>query len=129
MTLKDFPKEQLQIILSQYHLIEHMKPEDAKFVTSDHIPAHLHLITLLDLTGFMERFDYNAWAEIQGWDKIISPETLLAADFETLRKLITTHIRTDKFVQGHWDNLLINGYIIRFLARLQELYSETYSQS
>ncbi|NII29209.1 hypothetical protein HB364_29285 [Pseudoflavitalea sp. X16] len=129
MTINEFPKEHLETILSQYYRIANMKPEEAVFVSSDNIPSHLQLITIFDITGFFEAFDYIAWTETQGWDKVISPDTLATADFDTLRKLISTHIRTDRFVGGHWDKLLTSGYIAKFLGRLQDLYNEAYPQS
>lgn len=129
MTINEFPKEHLETILSQAHRITNMTPKEALFTTSGNIPSHLQLITIMDVTGFVELFDHTAWSEALGWDKVMSPETLATADFETLRKLITTHIRTDRFVHGHWDSLLASGYIAKFLARLQALYNSAYPQS
>lgn len=128
MTLQAFPKEDLEKILSQAGSIAAMTPTDDLHVTPENIPAHYRLITVMDETKFLEVFDYNKWAAEQGWERVRSQEMLDESDFETLRKLMTTHVRTNRFVEGHWDQLLLTGYISRFLARLQELYNETYGQ-
>lgn len=127
MTINDFSKEDLQKVLALAGSISAMKADDLR-IFADHIPAHIRLITLLDEIKFLEVFDYNTWAKEQGWDYVMSPETLDNSDTETLRKLMTTHVRTNRFVEGHWDQLLLTGYISRFLARLQELYNEAYAR-
>lgn len=126
MNITEFPKSDLETILSQYHSIATATARDAEFVSSEDIPVHHQLITILDTTGFITPFDYNTWAEALGWDKVMSIETLRHADFETLQKLITTHVRTNRFVEGHWDDLLLRGYLTEFMKRLQVLYNNTY---
>lgn len=129
MNITEFPKSDLETILSQYHSIATATAQDVEFVSSENIPVHHQLITILDATNFITPFDYNTWAETFGWDKVMSAETLLHADFETLRRLITTHVRTNRFVEGHWDDLLQNGYLTEFMRRLQILYNNTYSSN
>ncbi|RBL90522.1 DUF6508 domain-containing protein [Chitinophaga flava] len=127
MTINDFPKEGLQRVLALAGSISAMTTDDLR-IFAGHIPPHIQLITLLDEIKFLEVFDYNIWAKEVGWDYVMSPATLDNSDTETLRKLMTTHVRTNRFVEGHWDQLLLTGYISRFLARLQELYNEVYGQ-
>jgi hypothetical protein len=126
MTIKEFPKEHLESILSQHDRITRMTPQETAFITSENIPSHIQLITLLDVTSFIKRFDYDSWTKEYGWDKVMSADTLATADFETLRNIITAHVRTDRFVQGHWNCLQIKGYLARFLDRLRQLYKDTY---
>ena len=126
MTIQEFPKEHLESILTQHGRIATITPQETAFTTSENIPSHIQLIHLLDLTSFLEVFDYHSWAESFGWDKVHDPGTLEAADFETLRRIITAHVRTNRFVGGHWDRLQSEGYLNRFLERLRQLYNEAY---
>lgn len=49
------------------------------------------------------------------------PELLATADFATLRKLLTTHIRAERFTSGHLATLLDNGHLLAILRRLREI--------
>lgn len=86
----------------------------------------------LDVTGFNLVFDYQQWInEMQSdinarsvGDFLTDVHYLQNADLDTLRKLITTHIRTDRFVRGHLTSLFNSGYMTLFLSRLSELYRQ-----
>jgi len=55
----------------------------------------------------------------------VNDETLLEeADLETLRKLLTTHVRKDRFCEGHLDYMFECGHITAILERLQQLEIE-----
>ncbi len=70
--------------------------------------------------GFTEVFDWNAWLASLNGD-IDDPALLAAADIETLKKIITAHLRTNRFVRGHLESLVQSGYFLAFLDRLQVL--------
>jgi len=81
-------------------------------------------LTELDVSGFNLVFDYQAWMEEQtsGFHKDVT--FLQKADLDTLRKLMTSHIRIERFVAGHLKELFDNGYMVAFLNRLEELYQQ-----
>ncbi|MES2002880.1 MAG: DUF6508 domain-containing protein [Bacteroidota bacterium] len=74
----------------------------------------------LDQHGFTQVFDWNEWAAGL-LANINDPVLLASADFDTLCKIVTAHIRTDRFVRGHLQNLISTGYFILFLNRLEVL--------
>jgi len=52
------------------------------------------------------------------------PDLLASADLLTLRKLLTTHVRADRFNEGHLAAELESGHIVAILKCLQELREE-----
>ena len=70
--------------------------------------------------NFVVNFDWPSWRETaRGY--MDHPETLAGADLLTLRKLLTTHARNDRFVEGHMAGMLENGHITAILRRLQAI--------
>ncbi|MBU1014808.1 MAG: hypothetical protein KKG99_17575 [Bacteroidetes bacterium] len=78
----------------------------------------------LDISGFNLIFDYQAWLEEQSYEKLSDLDFLQKADLDTLRKLMTAHIRTERFLTGHLKEQFGNGYMAIFFARLEELYQQ-----
>jgi hypothetical protein len=70
--------------------------------------------------GIVYPFDWKSW---QGEaEKYVSdPEALKEADLLVLRKLLTTHVRKDRFVEVHLASMLASGHITAILRRLKEL--------
>lgn len=82
----------------------------------------LQFIHILSRTRMVFPFDWPAWKEARA---LYDDPTLLAqADLLTLRKLFTTHIRTDRFNEGHLAHVIENGHIAAMLRRLQTLRDE-----
>lgn len=77
----------------------------------------------LEQHGFIEVFDWNTWLASLG-RPIEDPSLLATADVDTLRKVITTHIRMERFVRGHLESLIRTGYFSAFLDRLQVLNTQ-----
>ncbi len=70
--------------------------------------------------NFVIKFDWPSWKETaHGF--MDHPETLAEADLLTLRKLLTAHVRNDRFVEGHMAGMLKNGHITAILRRLQTI--------
>jgi hypothetical protein len=65
-------------------------------------------------------FDWPSWQE-EAKRYVSDPEALGTADVLTLRKLLTTHIRKDRFVEGHLAGMLERGHITAVLRRLKEI--------
>ncbi|QHT68311.1 hypothetical protein GXP67_17520 [Rhodocytophaga rosea] len=71
--------------------------------------------------GFiLENFDWMQWS-----DHALAFEEdrskLSTADLPTLYKIITTHIRADRFTEGHYDSILENGFLADVLLRFKEI--------
>ena len=69
-------------------------------------------------------FDFD-WPNLR-WqaeaERLVSdPEALAAADLSTLRKLLTTHVRKERFCEGHLASVLESGHIASVLRRIAKL--------
>ncbi|MEC7798011.1 MAG: DUF6508 domain-containing protein [Pseudomonadota bacterium] len=94
--------------------------------SADMIPGHpllQNLLAAMAFTRFTASFDWQAEFGDQP-DRLNSLEVLAAADLEELRKLMTAHIRIDRFDRHHLEALAANGYLAAFLARLATLRGE-----
>ena len=71
----------------------------------------------------LDDFDWQAWQEeaISYLDYRIRLET---SDLQTVRKLLTAHVRADRFAEGHFDALLENGFFRDLLERVAVLVGE-----
>jgi hypothetical protein len=65
-------------------------------------------------------FDWPAWSE-EANTLMEDPAALAKADLPTLRKLITTHLRAERFNEGHLAGQFENGHLLAALQRLKEL--------
>ena len=73
--------------------------------------------------GFILRdFDWPAWAEV-GKQIEADPARLAEADLDTVQKLLTCHIRSERFSEGHLSGAIADGRLVRLLARLAMLAS------
>jgi hypothetical protein len=65
-------------------------------------------------------FDWPAWSE-EAPALMEDPAALAKADLLTLRKLITTHVRVERFNEGHLAGQFESGHLLAILYRLKEL--------
>ena len=70
--------------------------------------------------GFVVRFDWEAW-EAEGMGYVRTPELLKEADLNGLRRLLTWHVRQNRFVRLHVATMIATGHILQVLKRLNEL--------
>lgn len=78
----------------------------------------------LDETGFPIVFDWSQWIRDHEMYQNINmdiEEQIMHADLETLRKLMTSYIRGDRFNEGLFLAAATGGKIKQMLLRLQEL--------
>jgi hypothetical protein len=68
-------------------------------------------------------FDWRNWRE-EAQHYQTDPEALERADLLTLRKLLTVHIRTDRFAEGHLASVFESGHITAILHRLKQVREE-----
>lgn len=65
-------------------------------------------------------FDWMSWGdEAQRYQ--LDSEALAKVNLLTLRKLLTTHVRADRFTEGHLATMLENGHIVAVLRRLKQI--------
>ena len=72
--------------------------------------------------GFVQGFDWPKWQKRAA--QLLRDEEALfrTADLDMLVKLLTTHVRKDRFVDGHLLSVMKSGHIGRILRRLSELF-------
>lgn len=78
----------------------------------------------LSKTGFLIVFDWKSWLDQNEIYKDIKndiEEYVRKADVETLRKLMTSYIRGNRFMEGLFDGVILNGNVTKILTRLKEL--------
>ena len=69
--------------------------------------------------GFVQVFDWPSWR--QRAELAADPRKLAAADLTDIVKLLTAHTRAERFVDGHWYELLRSGHLVAVLQRLAEI--------
>lgn len=70
--------------------------------------------------GFVVKFNWEGWgAEAAAYES--DPARLQAADLSQLRRLLTWHIRQNRFAKGHLAGMIANGRIPAILRRLKEI--------
>ena len=82
-----------------------------------------------EVDAFVQALYDNGWVEPFEWsefqDEAIGyfeePSRLETADLETIRKLLTLHVRKDRFCEGHFLEMLNAGHIQAILRRLSAL--------
>ena len=65
-------------------------------------------------------FDWQSWRE-QAQYYQAHTDALGAADLLTIRKLLTTHVRMDRFVEGHLASVFDQGLLTAILGRLKRI--------
>lgn len=70
--------------------------------------------------NFFLTFDWTRWKE-EAQRYRSEPGALETADLLTLRKLLTTHVRADRFVEGHLASVLESGHVTAILRRLKQI--------
>ena len=68
----------------------------------------------------MPFFDWGSWHK-EAKRFVEDPKALSEADELTLRRLLTTHARAERFSEGHFVEMLQSGHITTILRRAKEL--------
>ncbi|MEQ9453180.1 MAG: DUF6508 domain-containing protein [Phycisphaeraceae bacterium] len=71
--------------------------------------------------GLVVPFDWGSWQD-EAARLTNDPQALSRAALPTLQKLITTHIRKERFCEGHLNAILASGHLLALLKRLQQLH-------
>jgi hypothetical protein len=83
-------------------------------------PAVEQFVAALYAQGLIVKFDWGAWCD-SGNVYMEDPEHLAQADLLTLRKLLTAHVRQDRFIEGHLAQMFESGHTAAILPRLQAI--------
>ena len=70
------------------------------------------------------KVDWVEWQDVAE-EYVDSPEKIKSADVVTVQKLFTTHVRKDRFCEGHLASMFENGHIVELLRRLKEIRETT----
>ena len=65
-------------------------------------------------------FKWPDWQET-AQEFVSSPEKLDSADATTIQMLFTTHVRKERFCEGHLAAMFENGHIVALLRRLRQI--------
>jgi hypothetical protein len=76
---------------------------------------------ILEETGFVFSFDWPDWLPNQKLEHPNDPSVLKDASLETLRRLMSAHLRLERFGPGHLRELFSSGYMSQFVDRLRSL--------
>ena len=68
--------------------------------------------------------DWVQWQDV-AVEYVGLQEKIDSADVLTLKKLFTTHVRKDRFCEGHLATMFENGHIVALLRRLKEIRETT----
>ena len=95
-------------------------PFDGGFPAFDFSDDAGQFIDCLYHNNWVVPFDWPSWNE-EAERLFNSPELLERADLETLRKLLTLHVRRDRFCEGHLSEMFDTGHLTMILERLRAL--------
>ncbi|RMF04614.1 MAG: hypothetical protein D6768_02825 [Chloroflexi bacterium] len=80
-------------------------------------------VETLSAQNFIIQFDWTNWQDSAEHYRS-SPAALDTANLLTLRKLLTTHVRADRFDEGHLAQMFEEGHITAILRRLEQLRNQ-----
>lgn len=85
-------------------------------------PAVERLLRAIYEHNLIISFDWTAWeAEAQ---RFLDPAVANTASVEDIRRLLTLHVRKERFVEGHFAEMISNGHIGVVLRRLGTLIKD-----
>ena len=78
--------------------------------------------------GFVQVFSWFRWQQ-EGFRFIKSRKKVAQADLETICRLLTLHVRRDRFCDGHFAAQLENGHMAAILHRLAHIAEDMRNQA
>ena len=86
----------------------------------EYSPEVIAFIETLYAASVVLDFDWPSWQPqaMRYWEQ---PSRLHSARLLTLRKLLTLHVRADRYVEGHLASMLESGHITAILRRVAHL--------
>ena len=84
------------------------------------LPIVTEFVDGLTEKGLQVSFDWMAWRDsAESYNR--DSESLLDASADVCIKLLTLHLRADRFTDGHLAKMLESGHITAILKRLREI--------
>ena len=65
-------------------------------------------------------FDWSEWQDTAR-EYVDKPLKIDSADAKTIQNLLTTHVRKERFCEGHLSAMFENGHIVALLRRLKAI--------
>ena len=97
--------------------------QEGQFPYSSFSPEVDEFISMLYKQNMIIAFDWTSWSE-EAERYRTDPAALEAADLLTLRKLLTAHVRADRFVEGHLASVFESGHMTAVLRRLKQIHDD-----
>ena len=128
------PAEQIQAVVRFLPILESLRPDDFSRSVClpgnegvcygigqvEFHPAVYDFINACYENGFVQPFNWPAWAR-EARRYMADPELVASARLLTCIKLITGHLRYERFCDGHLHSVFESGHLIAILRRLQQL--------
>ncbi len=95
------------------------KSEEGVFAHYNYSEVVLRFEQALYNNGFIQPFNWSIWEE--GKRLVDHPELLQRANLQTLGKLLTAHVRAERFSDGHLAAMFESGHIHHILKRMKEI--------
>ena len=75
---------------------------------------------------FFDAVRHKGWVDTSyqpesSWQMLKDEAVVRSAGFDQIRQMLTYCVRGERFSDGHWEQMIAQGYIRRLLERLQEL--------
>jgi hypothetical protein len=123
-----FTRANLQAVLKFLPVLEQPDFSPGEWISQEgHLPYINYNSEMLDFlralgnNGFVQPFNWMNWRE--GTQLVDNPTLLQKASLQTLRKLLTAHVRADLFSEGHLADMFESGHIVMILKRMEEIYN------
>lgn len=125
------PEPDWRAILTFLPLLESDELEAGKRESNEGALPHLeysktaeNLLQALYTSGVVYSFGWTSW-QTEAERLCSDPGALDQADLVDLRKLLVTHVRKDRFHEGHFASMLDSGHLTAVLRRIAELKPHT----
>ncbi|MGW8250244.1 MAG: ADP-ribosylglycohydrolase family protein [Anaerolineales bacterium] len=96
--------------------------QEGKLPYFEYTSQVLDFTRVLSVNSFIQPFDWMRWVE--GEQMVDNPGLLQKASLQSLRKLLTAHVRADRFSEGHLAEIFESGHVTLILKRLAEILQE-----
>lgn len=106
--------------LPHFEAGEFANAEEHYLATGNDLPIVLELKSAVGQSGFILQFNWVEWRK-KVWRAVECDEGIATSDLMTLRKLMTTWVRGDRFCGGTMAHRCSFGRVERVLRRLEEL--------
>ena len=105
---------------SKWHGSKTLKDGAMTFPWEEHSALVSEFVSCLYNNGFVQGFDWSPWQR-SAVKYFEDGDSLKKASLATLVRLLTLHVRKDRFFEGHLSEMIRCGHIVAILERLADL--------